>query len=183
MASRKSTMTDKERVKALLRREKPDRVPIWPFAAGGFACVHTRTSIADAYNNPDRSMAAQRKTAEDFGWIYAPIILYAAFGAWEFGGDIKWPSGDFAQAPMVTRRPVESLDDVWKLESPKDVSKAGIIPLMTEILTKGSKENLDNQPFKAFCYAVELLPGRVTYAARRPYVNGYARRPMLPITC
>ena len=27
-------MTDKQRVEALLRREKPDRVPIYPFALG-----------------------------------------------------------------------------------------------------------------------------------------------------
>jgi len=150
MANKKAGMTDKERIQALLRREKPDRVPSWPFAAAGFCCVHTRTSIADAYNKPEVSVAAQRKTAQDFGWVYAPMIAYAAMGAWELGGDIKWPSGDFAQAPMVTRKPVESVDDVWKLKVPEDISRAGIVPLMEEVGRLGAKENLDNQPFKVF---------------------------------
>ena len=77
----KGAMTDKERVEALLRREKPDRVPMWPMAAG-FPMVYTHTSIADAYNKPEVSLAAQRKTAQDFGWLFTPLIAYAAFGGW-----------------------------------------------------------------------------------------------------
>jgi len=150
MAKRKASMTNRQRVEALLQHEKPDRVPIWPFAAGGFCCVHTRTSIADAYNKPDVSTAAQRKTAEDFGWVYAPMIAYAAMGAWELGGEIKWPSGEFAQAPMITRRPVESVDDVWNLKVPDDVSTVGIVPLMMEVARIGAQEDLDNKPFKVF---------------------------------
>ena len=107
MAERKARMTDRERVEALLRREKPDRVPIWGGALG-FPMVYTGTSIADAYNKPEVALAAERKTDRDFGWVSLPFIAYAAYGGWEFGGEIKWPSGEYDQAPSVARLPVET---------------------------------------------------------------------------
>jgi len=123
MTKRPGTMTDKQRVEALLRREKPDRVPIYPFALG-FAMVYAKISVADAFNNPEASFAGQRKTCKDFGWIFLPVMGYASFGSWEFGGEIKWPSAEFDMAPMVTRHPVETEEDVWELKAP-DVKTAG----------------------------------------------------------
>ena len=152
MAERKARMTDKERIEALIKREKPDRVPIWPFAAAGFACVYTGTSVADAYNKPDISLAAQRKTCQDFGWVFVPIIAYAAMGAWEFGGEIKWPSGEFAQAPMVARLPVETVDDIWELKIP-DYATSGFVPIQTEFYKLSSKERLDNEPFNVTAFS------------------------------
>jgi uroporphyrinogen decarboxylase len=151
MADRKARMTNRERVDALLRREKPDRVPVWPFAMG-FPVVYTQTSIADAYNKPEVALAAQRKAAQDFDWLFIPQIGYAAFGGWEFGGEIKWPSGQFAQAPTVARHPVETEEDVWKLQLP-DVKKAGIVPIQYEFCKLASKERLDNEPFNVMGYA------------------------------
>ena len=52
MTDKKGTMTDRERILALLNHKKPDRVPVWPFAYQGFATVYTGTSISDAYNKP-----------------------------------------------------------------------------------------------------------------------------------
>jgi len=154
MAERKGRMNDRERVEAMLKHEKPDRVPIWPFAAAGFCCVHTKTSIADAYNKPEVSYAAQKKTAQDFGWVFAPRIGYAAYGAWEFGGEVKWPSGQFAQAPSVVRHPVETEEDAWNLKLPDDISQAGIVPLQTQFFQMSSKELLDNEPFNKFAYCL-----------------------------
>jgi uroporphyrinogen decarboxylase len=165
----KATMTDKERVAALLRRERPDRVPIWPMAAG-FPMVYTRTSIADAYNKPEVSLAAQRKTARDFGWLFMPLIAYAAFGGWEFGGEIKWPSGEFAQAPTVLKHAVATPDDVMKLKVP-DVKTAGIIPLVVQFCTLAAKEELDNKPFSA----VLFMEGTFNTAANIVGVDTFAR--------
>ncbi len=159
MVERKTRMTDRERVEALLRREKPDRVPIWPFAPG-FPMVYTGTSIADAYNNPKVSLAAQRKAAQDFGWIYTPFIGYAACGGWEFGGEIKWPSGEFSQAPTVARFPVETVDDVWNLKMP-DVKNSGIVPIQMEFFKLESQEELDNKPWKVMVF---IDPGPFTFA-------------------
>jgi len=151
MRRKTGTMTDRQRVEALLRREKPDRVPVYPFAMG-FATVYAKTSIADAFNNPEVSLAAQRKTCEDFNWIFLPVMGYASFGSWEFGGEIKWPSAEFDMAPMVTRHPIETEEDALGLELP-DMKTAGIIPLQTKFFKLSSQERLDNKPFKALCYA------------------------------
>ena len=149
MTRKTGTMTDKQRVEALLRHERPDRVPIWPFSLG-FAVVYTQTSIADAYNNPKVALAAQRKTCRDFSWVFMPMLAYAARGGWEFGGDIKWPNGEFDQAPTVARYPVEAPEDVMNLKMP-DVKNAGIIPLTIEFSKLSLQESLDNKPFNVMC--------------------------------
>jgi uroporphyrinogen decarboxylase len=146
-----ATMTDKERILSLLARKKPDRVPIWPFAYQGFATVYTGTSIVDAYNKPDVAYVAQKKTCQDFGWVFSPMLGYAAYGGWELGGEIKWPSGEFAQAPTVLRHPVETPDDVMNLKIP-DVKSAGIVPLMKEFYDISAKEMLDNEPFNVMSF-------------------------------
>ncbi len=157
MAEKKASMTNRERMEALLRREKPDRVPIWPFAPMGFATVYTGTTIADAYNNPKISLAAQRKTAQDFDWVFFPMFGYASYGGWEFGGEIKWPSGQFAQAPTVLKLPIETMEDVFNLRLP-DVKTAGILPLTKEFCDLSSEEKLDNEPFN-----VMFLGGNCTF--------------------
>jgi len=129
---RKDRMTKYERLLAILNRQPTDRIPVWGFAMG-FTTLHCGLSIADAYNNPKKMFDAINSTTAEFGWQDMPAIAYASMGAWEFGGDIKWPSGEWAQAPSVTRRPVEKEEDVKKLQVPADVTKAGIVPLMMEI--------------------------------------------------
>ncbi|MBA7687059.1 Uroporphyrinogen decarboxylase [subsurface metagenome] len=124
-------MTKNERWVALLNREPMDRIPVLG-AALGFAVVNAGLSIVDFYNDPQKSYDAQMRIADKFGFQEIPWIAYAAIGGWEFGGDIKWPSGDFAQAPTVLKHPVETEEDVWNLKVP-DISTAGIIPLMTKI--------------------------------------------------
>jgi len=73
MAEKKATMTNRERVEALLRHEKPDRVPIWPFG-GSFAGVYSGITIADVYNDPKRSLETQRKPYRDFDWASFPLM-------------------------------------------------------------------------------------------------------------
>jgi len=145
MAERKARMTNRQRIEALLMREKPDRVPIWPFAAVTYA-AYAMLSIADTYNKPKEALNAQRKTSDYFDWVFVPFLSYAAYGGWEFGGDIKWPSGEFSQAPTVTRNPVEMEEDVWKLKTPQ-VATAGFVPIMTEFYKLSAQEMLDNEPF------------------------------------
>lgn len=159
MAGRKDTMTDKERMEALLRREKPDRVPMFGMALG-FTVVYSQTPLADVYNKPEVSLEAQKKTSEDFGWILTPMIGYAAGGGWEFGGDIKMPSGEFAQAPMITRFPVETEEDARNLKAP-DTRKAGIVPIQEKFNKLQAQLEADNKPWKV---AVMIDPGPFTLA-------------------
>ncbi len=148
MAERKERMTDRERVEALLRHEKPDRVPIYPWALG-FAPVYAQNSVADFYNKPDVSLAAQRKVCQDLGWVSLPHIGYGGFGGWEFGGEIEWPSGQFSQAPTITRRAVETPEDAMNLKM-ADVRNAGIVPLQVELCKLASPDRPDNEPFIVF---------------------------------
>ena len=146
MSSGKGRMTDAQRMEALLNHQKPDRVPLWPFLYFGFAGVNTGYSIAEMYNNPQKSMEAERRTAEQYGWVFSPYLGYASYGGWEFGGEIKWPSGEFQQAPRASRYPVETEDDVWNLKLP-DVKTSGFNPIRMEYAKLAAKEKLDNEPF------------------------------------
>lgn len=158
MARKKGKMTERERVQALLRREKPDRVPHFPLVLG-FCTVYGGSTIADNYNNPEVAIAAQRKTAQDFDWVFLPWGATPTALAWEFGGEIKWPEGELAQAPMITHWPVEKPEDVFELEQP-DPKTAGFWPLSMEFCKVGQKEWLDNEPFN-----VCLYPGIGPYTA------------------
>jgi len=148
---RKDRMTKYERLLAILNRQPTDRVPAWGFAMG-FTTLHCGLSIADAYNNPKVSLAAQRKACQDFGWVFTPMTGGSGTIGYEFGGEMKWPSGEYAQAPMMTRTPVQNEDDAWKLKLPDDVATAGFIPIMTEFYKLSTGERLDNQPFNAGIY-------------------------------
>ena len=159
MARRAGTMTDRERVEALLNRRKPDRVPVWPGYKEGFSVVYANRPIVDAYNKPEVALAAQRKACQDFGWVFAPMLSYASMGAWEFGGDIKWPISEFDQAPSIARYPVYTEEDVWNLKLP-DVKDSGIFPIMMEFCRMSSQERLDNEPFNVLC----LVEGPFTIA-------------------
>jgi uroporphyrinogen decarboxylase len=102
--------------------------------------------MAEVYNKPEVSLTSQRQAAEAFDWVFVPDIAYASFGGWEFGGEIKWPDGDFSQAPSVMHHVVETPDDVMNLKMP-DVATAGIIPIQRAFLELSSRESLDNKPW------------------------------------
>jgi uroporphyrinogen decarboxylase len=140
-------MTERERIEALLSRRKPDRVPIWPFAPHGFAVIYNNLSLAEAYTNPEACYKALRKTSRDFGWVFFPSVGYAAMGAWEFGGEVRMPSGEYDQAPMVTRCPVAKDEDIYNLKWPGPDS--GFYPTARELGELARQERLDNEPFNA----------------------------------
>jgi uroporphyrinogen-III decarboxylase len=152
MTKRTGTMTDRERVEALLNRKKPDRIPIHGFARG-FSAAYTGTPIAELYNNPKVSYEIQRRTAKDLGWIFFPMFVCGVIGGWEFGGEIKWPTGEFAQAPTVARYPVENLQDAMSITLP-DVRSSGSVPMMLEFYRLASQEQLDNEPFNVTIFGV-----------------------------
>jgi len=140
-------MTERERIEALLERRKPDRVPIWPFAPHGFAVVYNGLPLVDAYTDPEACYNAQRQTSRDFGWVFFPWIGYASMGAWEFGGEIRMPTGEYDQAPMVIRYPIEKDEDVYDLKWPGPDS--GFFPIARRFNKLARQERLDNEPFNA----------------------------------
>ena len=131
MTGSKQGMSEPERLEALLNRQRPDRVPLWPLPVG-YTMVNSGHTIADFYTDPKISIDAQVWGIEQYGWL--PILAVpgplAAWPALEFGGDIKWPEGDFSQAPTVTRHPVQSDEDILNLKIPDNLEQAGTIPMM-----------------------------------------------------
>ncbi len=162
-------MTNRERVHALLNREKPDRVPIYPFG-GSFSLIHAGYSIADMFSNPEIALAAQRKAAEDFDWILVPSMFYAAFGGWEFGGEIKWPEKETDQAPTVARHPVKTPEEVMNLKVP-DIAGAGIIPLQKHFCDLASRVNHEYKPWRV---AIQM-EGTFTFASNITGVDLFSR--------
>ncbi len=129
---RQDKMSAAERLNALLAGKTIDRVPFSPFdlscGVGWFCAKNVGYPIASAFNDPEKSFQAQVWTQEQYNYEGSPIFGYACYGGWEFGGGIKYPSGEWEQAPSVTQRPVESEENLVNLALP-DVKTAGILPM------------------------------------------------------
>jgi uroporphyrinogen decarboxylase len=139
-------MTNRERMLTLLRREKPDRIPVTGIYMG-YCPLHNGYGIVDGYNNPKAACESQRAVTRRLDWLNIPIMGFAC-GTWEFGGEIKWPEGEFTQSPVSVRYPVNSVEDVWKLELP-DVGTAGFVPILKDFATLCSQSVPDNEAFSA----------------------------------
>jgi len=101
-----------------------------PFTLG-FCARNVGYPIATIYDNPEKSFWAQLWTLEMYGYDGYPQYGYASYGTWEFGGEIKFPTSEWEQAPSCKRFPVGTEEDVDRLELP-DVRTAGSIPLAME---------------------------------------------------
>jgi uroporphyrinogen decarboxylase len=123
-------MTAKERIKLLLNGQAIDHVPFYPFILG-FCARNVGYPLATIYSDPQKSFEAQLWTQEQFGFDWGPVYGYASYGTWEFGGEVKMPAGNYEQAPAHTMFPVQSEEDIDKLELP-DVRTAGCLPLAME---------------------------------------------------
>jgi len=129
---RQDRMTPIERMNALLAGQPIDRVPVWLWLfSSGFAALNVGYSLADSYNDSEKSFWAQLWTIEMYGSddFPKPICAGNCDAAWVFGGQFKWPTSRYEQAPSVIRYPVESEEDAQKLELPRDVKTAGSVPL------------------------------------------------------
>ena len=122
-------MTMGQRMKAVTSGERPDRIPLM-LSSLGFSAKTVGYPVASMYDDPARSFWAQVRTNEMFGCEGSPT--YLVYGGWEFGGEIRFPSSEWQQSPVVTRYPVQSEEDVERLRMP-DVKAAGAIPLATEL--------------------------------------------------
>jgi len=148
---RQDEMTSKERLEALLEGRSIDRVPLTNFSMREFSALNVGYTIADAYTDPEKSVYAQACTMEQYGFQIEPNLSYASYGAWEFGGEVKMPSGEWEQAPYIKRYPVKTEGDAENLSLP-DVTRAGLLPIMMEFSRVAEKMGLPilffiNAPF------------------------------------
>lgn len=154
---RQDEMTSAERLDALLKGKPIDHVPFLLFGGSGFCARNVGYPLATMYDDPERSFQARLWTMEQYGFQIEPYIDYAAYGAWEFGGETKLPSSEWEQAPKIVRFPVESEEDAWNLELP-DVKEAGMVPKMTQFSKILEKNGLTIQ---ARCGSVFTNAGNI----------------------
>lgn len=157
MSLRPDRMTEKERMQALFNHQKPDRVPIFSFALL-FAIFHSGYRVSAVYRDP-KALNAVREVMRQYNWMSSPMVGYSIMGAREFGGEIKWPTSEFAQSPGIAHYPVQIEEDAWSLKLP-EMKMAGIVPKMIEICRQLRESPPDNEPF-----CVPILGGAFTTAA------------------
>ena len=122
------TMTSAERMGALMRGERPDRVPVIPFASGHCAIVCGET-LAGMCEDGAQAFRCQVLAQEMYGYDGDPLYAYASAGGWEFGGEVEFPVKKYAGATIVIRTPIQTEDDVERLQVPADITKAGALPI------------------------------------------------------
>ncbi len=124
-------MTPKERLLALIQKKPIDRIPVIPFSKGYSARI-AGISRGDFYRYPEKALLADAKLKKrhpglDGGASYG----WADYGAWDFGGEIKFPFNDESQTPQVIKTPIQSPQDAAALEVP-DPRGNGIMQLVFE---------------------------------------------------
>jgi uroporphyrinogen decarboxylase len=135
------TMTGAERMEALWKGERPDRVPVWPFLNGHAALV-CGEPMARMWDSAEQNFRCQRLAADMYGFDGLVLYVYAAFGVWEFGGEIDFPHKKYQGAPFVTRRPVEAEDDVHLLRVPEDLASAGSMPIALDVARRQAERGM-----------------------------------------
>ena len=156
MELRQDNISKKERMEALLAGHPIDRVPLFPFLLG-FCARNAGYPLSTIYRDPKKSFEAQLWTLEQYGFDWGPIYGYASYGTWEFGGEVKMPTGRYEQAPLHAMFPVQSEDDVKALELP-DVKNAGCIPLAMEFSRLQEKYDM---PISVVCGGNFTIAGNI----------------------
>jgi uroporphyrinogen decarboxylase len=124
-------MTPKERMMSLIQKKPIDRVPVIPFSKGYSAKI-AGLSRGDFYRYPQKAIEADARLKERHpGLDGGPSYGWADYGAWDFGGEIKFPFNDESQTPQVIRTPVQAPEDVKTLRVP-DPRGNGIMQLVFE---------------------------------------------------
>ncbi|MFC1860913.1 uroporphyrinogen decarboxylase family protein [Chloroflexota bacterium] len=138
---RPDEMTSAERMEALLKGQPVDRVPLIFFSGMGFCARNLGYSLTAMYDDPEKSFHAQILTMENYSFEIEPILGYASYGAWEFGGDVRLPRSEWEQAPKIVRFPIETYEDAWNLKLP-DIATAGLLPKIMEFSRILERNNL-----------------------------------------
>ena len=129
---RQDEMTRDERMIALMKRQPIDRITFGYRLFTGFSAFNCGYTVNDMFIDVEKCFDAQERTAEQYGWQMTPMMIAAVGSAWDFGGDIKWPTSQYAQAPTVVRYAAPTEEEAWNVQVP-DVRKAPMVARMVEV--------------------------------------------------
>ena len=133
-------MSSRDRMNALLKGKPVDHVPLYLFARG-FCAKNAGMNLSDFYTDPKKSLEAQIWVAQMYGQDENTKFGFASSAAWDFGGELRMPSDEFDQTPIVVRYPIESEEEISKLKMP-DMTTAGMVPLSMEFSRLQKKAGL-----------------------------------------
>nr|WP_312579228.1 uroporphyrinogen decarboxylase family protein [Sedimentibacter sp.] len=117
------------RMKALINREKLDRIPVMPNSGLHGAAISNLTA-REFYLEPEKAMWAQLWARELYQDDGAPSYAFTTWGGWDFGGEIKIPEAPSISTPVITKYAIEKPQDVESLQIP-DLNTA---PALNRIL-------------------------------------------------
>lgn len=140
MTKRVVQMTSKERVDALYKRQPTDRIG-FVHRGYGFCAKNVGYPIADIYEDPKRSFEAQLWTAQQYESDGTPFYTFVSYGAFEFGGEVKYPTDRYSSGPSVAKRPVQKPEDIERLVLP-EVKTAGSVPMQMEFAKLQEKHDV-----------------------------------------
>lgn len=109
MGLKPDRMSRDERMVALLKRQPLDRIPVFGFLLG-FPAVNVGYAIADMYSDPQKAFDAMQWTTDQYGFQDIPWV------SWSPRAEVEMPTGEYSQAPIVSRYPVTTEEEAWRLE-------------------------------------------------------------------
>ena len=130
-----------DRLKALFRYERPDRVPIGSMGVG-FNARNAGYSVQSVFEDPGKCFDAMTWTAGMYQWDFLPQSPYhTVWGAIDFGGGVRMPKGEYESALIILSHPVQSEKDLENLRMP-DPRTAGRIGTAMRFAEKQAENGL-----------------------------------------
>ncbi|MDR1922199.1 MAG: hypothetical protein LBS31_10740 [Candidatus Adiutrix sp.] len=137
----KDRLSRQERMKGLIQRTPIDRVP-FALSAAGLSSRYYGVSRGDYYCYPEVAYQASVYFGELFPWMdVSRAYGWADRGAWEFGGEIKWPYSDLEPAPRSVNPVVNTPEEAMNWPDP-DPMTAGMFPRLYRFQRMCRREGL-----------------------------------------
>jgi [methyl-Co(III) methanol-specific corrinoid protein]:coenzyme M methyltransferase len=159
-----ANLTSRERVLRLFKRELIDRIPV--FSGMGNVTVHGLEKyglrFADVHTDPDKMAKLAASTFELFGFECAVVPFDMGIEAEALGCKVNfYGHRDDVLYPTVTTHLADKVDDL-DFDIPKDLAKAGRIPVVVEAIRLLKKRVGDQVAVGSWCLGPHLILGQVT---------------------
>jgi uroporphyrinogen decarboxylase len=118
-------LTPAQRMRALVSRQKLDRVPVIAMGSG-YNAVISNISFKEFYSNPEFATDIQEKGIEMLGHDGSPSFGVPGWAGMDFGGKLEYKESMKFQNPIFVKRAVEKVEDIEKLSLPNIESSPGI---------------------------------------------------------
>lgn len=130
-------MTNRERWEAVIKGEKPDRVPVFAWMHDHIALIN---GLINLNTDPAIALRAHKYAQELYGYDSPPLFI----GKFELGGMLMEKKGEIAKADAKT---VQTEEDALKLIIPEEIHKTSNVSNLYEFSQLMDKEGLPEITF------------------------------------